>query len=365
MVISNYGNDFLHIFTNDYKLQLNRVSECRTKVSLARAMFSLLYTVVVSLCGTAIFFSIFAARQRKHRRDAFKKQEKHEFASKGTKWNNNQQEYYVEKFYETGLTGTHEYHGGYLNFGYWKDENDNYIKASEELLSQVADPVHLDENSRLLDVANGMGAQDIFFFNKYKPKHIDMIDVTLSHHLICKKRIKETGLKERLTAHYGSATDLPFSDSSFTHVFSVEGGIHYRTRSNFVHEAYRVLEPNGWLSLADFANPRFPKNWIEAKLSDLCAYMWNAPKENFCTCEELKKRIEEAGFVDVVVKDVGEFCIPGYCDESMRPEMLADLSKVRGWFATYVMGRIIDELIRYVYNHGMLTEVIAYGRKPE
>ena len=74
--------------------------------------------------------------------------------------------------------------------------------------------------------------------------------------------------------------------------------------------------------------------------------------------------MEEAGFVDVVVKDVGKFCIPGYCNESMRTHTMAELSKVRGWFATYVSGRIIDELIRYVYNRGMLTEVIVYGRKP-
>lgn len=327
-------------------------------------MLSLLSTIVASLCGTAIFVTVFAAMQRKQKRDAFKKREKKDFAGEGTKWNNNQHEYYVERFYETGLTGSHEFHGGYLNFGYWADVNDTYIKASEALLSQVADAVHLNESSRLLDVANGMGAQDIFFFNKYKPNHIDMIDVTLSHHLMCKKRIEECGLEKRLTAHYGSATDLPFSNGSFTHVFSVEGGVHYRTRFEFLKEACRVLQPNGWLSLADFANPRLPANWIQRKLSGLCAYLWNMPIENICTCEGLKKCMEEAGFVDVVVKDVGEFCIPGYCDESARPDTLAELSKVRGWFATYVSGRIIDELIRYVYNNGMLTEVIAYGRKP-
>lgn len=324
-------------------------------------MLSLLYTVVASLCGTAIVVTVLAAVQRKQKRDAFKKEEK---AGEGTKWNNNQHEFYVERFYETGLTGNHEFHGGYLNFGYWADANDTYIKASEALLSQVADPVHLNESSRLLDVANGMGAQDIFYFNKYKPKHIDMIDVTLSHHLICKKRIEEGDLAKRLTAHYGSATNLPFSNGSFTHVFSVEGGVHYRTRSDFLREACRVLQPNGWLSIVDFANPRLPTNWIERKMSELCAYLWNVPIENICSCEGLKKCMEEAGFVDVVVKDVGEFCIPGYCDESARPNTLAELSKVRGWFATYISGRIIDELIRYVYNKGILTEVIAYARKP-
>lgn len=333
-------------------------------VFVQQKMFFLIYTAVISLCGTAIFVSFLSARQRKQRRDAFKKEEMSDFAGEGTKWNSEQQEYHVEKFYETGLTGKHEFHGGYLNFGYWKDEIDNYIRASEALLSQVADPVHLNENSRLLDVANGMGAQDIYYFNKYKPKHIDMIDATLSHHLICKKRVEEHGLADRLTAHYGSAVNLPFPESSFTHVFSVEGGFHFRTRLDFLKEAFRVLEPNGWLSQADYAVPILPTNWIEKKLSDLGAYLWNVPKENFYSCEGLKKCMEEAGFIDVVVKDVGKFCIPGYCNESMRPDTMAELSKVRGWFATYVSGRIIDELVRYVYNRGMLTEVIVYGRKP-
>lgn len=327
-------------------------------------MLSLLYTLVVSLCGTAIFVSILSARQRKRKRDAFKKQEKNEYAGEGTKWNNNQQEFHVEKFYETGLIGTQEYHGGYLNFGYWKDENHDYIKASENLLSLAADAVGLNENSHLLDVANGTGAQDIFFFNKYKPKHIDMIDVTLSHHLLCKKRVEKEGLVKNLTAHYGSATNLPFPDGLFTHLISVEGGVHYRTRFEFLKEAHRVISPNGWVCLVDFTNPRMPQTWIEWKLSALCAYLWNVPNENFCTNDGMRKAIEEAGFVDVVVEDVGKFCIPGYYDESTRPETLAELSQVRGWFASYISGRIIDELVRYVYNKGMLTEVIAYGRKP-
>ena len=94
---------------------------------LRKKMFPLIYTVVLSLCGTAIFASFLAARRRKQRRDAFKKEEMSDFAGEGTKWNSKQQEYYVEKFYETGLTGKHEFHRGYHNFGYWKDEIDNYI----------------------------------------------------------------------------------------------------------------------------------------------------------------------------------------------------------------------------------------------
>ena len=328
-------------------------------------MFSLLSSgsVWACVCATLISVAMYALKHRGNKRAAFKRRENSKFASSGTQWNNNQHEYYVERFYETGLTGKPDFHGGYLNFGFWADGNTDYIKASEELLSQVADQVNLGKPSRLLDVANGMGAQDIFYFNKYHPKTIDMIDVTLSHHLICKKRIEEHGLGERLTAHYGSAVDLPFADNTFTHVISIEGGIHYRTRDMFLKEAYRVLEPNGCLSQADFAI-ELPTSFLERTLGNLCGKLWNVPNDNWRSCEALKKCMEEAGFVDVVVKDIGEFCIPGYHSESTRPETLVELSKIRGWFGTYVAGRILDELILYVYQKRLLTEVILSGRKP-
>ena len=326
-------------------------------------MFALLV-----LCGaiggvTAVFIAMHY-RQRKLRAE-FKKRENSDFAGQGTKWSPRQHEYYVERFYETGLTGKHDFHGGYLNFGFWVDGNTDYIKASEALLSQVADPVRLGEESRLLDVANGMGSQDIFYYNKYKPKHIDMIEVTLSHHLICKKRVEEHGLQDRLTAHYGSACDLPFSDNSFTHVISIEGGGHFNTRHAFFKEAYRVLKPNGWVSLADYAMSKPPANFIQKVMARLCSKLWAVPMENWQSCEKYKKCMEDAGFVDVEVKDVGKFTIPGYYNESVRPETLAQLSKIRGWFITYVLSRILDELLLYVYKKNILTEVIAHGRKPE
>lgn len=324
---------------------------------------SVLYSAVAGF--TAVFILVYAVQHRRRKRAEFKKKEKSEFAAKGTRWSTKQHEYYVERFYETGLTGKHDYHGGYLNFGFWVDGNTDYVQASHALLSQVADPVHLGEDSILLDVANGMGSQDIFYYNKYKPKRIEMVEATLSHHLICKKRVEEHNLQDRLVAHYGSACDLPFSDNSFTHVFSIEGGAHYITRQTFMEEAYRVLKPNGWLSMADFAVPTPPSNFIYYYIGVLASKLWNAPVENWYTCEDFKKHVEDAGFVDVEVKDVGEFCLPGYYKESIRPETLAELSKIRGWFVAHIAGRILDELLLFAFRRKLMTEVIVHGRKPK
>ena len=106
-------------------------------------MSVLLYSA--SAGATAVFIVVFAMLRRRRKRSEYKRRERSEFAGSGTRWSSRQQEYYVERFYETGLTGEHDFHGGYLNFGFWEDGNTDYIQASQALLSQVADPVHLGE----------------------------------------------------------------------------------------------------------------------------------------------------------------------------------------------------------------------------
>jgi len=128
-------------------------------------MFVLLYSAVVAVI--AAFIVRYAIQYRWRKREEFKKREKSNYARQGTRWNAGQSEYYVERFYETGLTGRHDFHGGYLNFGFWVDGNTDYVKASQALLSQVADPVRLGEDSRLLYETNGKGSQDSFYYNGY------------------------------------------------------------------------------------------------------------------------------------------------------------------------------------------------------
>lgn len=73
-----------------------------------------------------------------------------------------------------------------------------------------------------------MGVQDIYYFNKYKLKYIDMIDVILSYYLICKKRVEEYGFVDCLIVYYGSVVNFFFLESFFIYVFLVEGGFYFR-----------------------------------------------------------------------------------------------------------------------------------------
>ena len=57
-----------------------------------------------------VFVAVYVMQHRQRKRAEFKRSEKSEFARSGTKWSQRQHEYHVEKFYETGLTGKHDFH---------------------------------------------------------------------------------------------------------------------------------------------------------------------------------------------------------------------------------------------------------------
>ena len=77
-------------------------------------------------------------------------------------WPRASQERAVERFYQPGVERYADYHGGMLNFGLWTDGVRDYRTASRKLIRRAATSIGLKAESRLLDVACGMGAQDVY-----------------------------------------------------------------------------------------------------------------------------------------------------------------------------------------------------------
>ncbi len=84
--------------------------------------------------------------------------------------NGNSHENGVQNFYSAGLHSYHDYHRGYLNFGYWENNEISYEEAADSLVKKLGTLLGLNEDSELLDVGCGMGPQDIYLFNLFQPK---------------------------------------------------------------------------------------------------------------------------------------------------------------------------------------------------
>jgi ubiquinone/menaquinone biosynthesis C-methylase UbiE len=264
----------------------------------------------------------------------------------------------TEAFYAHGVENYGTFHSNYLNFGLWEDGISDYVEAAERLLTRIGTKIRLGHQSVLLDVACGMGTQDLFFMRRFGCAAIEAMDLTAKHIAVAAAR----NTFSNLTYRAGDACSLPFAEDSFTHVTAIEGVVHFNPREKFFREAHRVLRQDGMLGMSDFCLARYPRNAFERLIISACQSAWHVPSENTENVQRYAAKLARSGFTDVEIDVVSENVIPGYLAEQARPEVREQHYRIRG----AVVGRLglaIDWLVRKAYGKGLLAYILATGRK--
>lgn len=277
-------------------------------------------------------------------------------------WPKNTHESRVEKFYGTGVEHYKDFHNGYLNFGLWEDGIQEYVDAAENLVNRMGTLLGLNNESHLLDVACGMGTQDIYLFHSFAPRRIDALDVTWKHIEHGKRRARHGGCEDHVHFHHGTATQLPFPDESFTHIMSIEGPEHFNTRETFMREAQRVLKPNGIIALADYSLKRPPRNLLEKFVVESARWLWKVPHENVDSAKSYSEKLRRSGFDNIEIQEVGALTIPGYYFEQRRAETMREVAKIRGFIAGR-LGIVIDIAVYKAFQMGLMEYILVRARK--
>lgn len=277
-------------------------------------------------------------------------------------WAADSHESRVTKFYAHGVENFDDFHGGYLNFGLWENGNKDYLLAAETLVTKLGGMLHLNKESHLLDVACGMGGQDVVLAQNFPVGKITAFDLMYEHLDHANRRITKANLNDRIQTQQGTAIDLPFAENVFSHILCIEGIVHFDTREKFFRECHRVLKADGRVVFSDYVAKKVPSNRIETFILKLVAKVWNIPFENVDTAERYKAKLEKAGFKDVIFHCVGEKVIPGYCEEQNRKECIDELVRIRGFFAGRI-GHVIDHILEWAYNKGLIDYVLVEANK--
>ena len=274
------------------------------------------------------------------------------------RWGASAHERKVENLYSGGVENFANWHNGYLNFGLWENGNKDYITAAENLVQRMGNILGLNETSKLLDVAPGMGTQDVYLLKNFAPQSIDGLDVTWKHIEHGRRRAREADAEDRVRFHHGTAIELPFPNASFTHVLSIEGPEHFDTREKFLHEAHRVLQPGGVIAMADFIVKNPPRNLIEKLVAEAARKLWQVPRANVYSADVYRQKMATAGFEEIEIEETGASVIPGYYFEQMRPETIKAISKIRG-FALARLGLLLDVAVYRGFTMGLLEYVLV------
>lgn len=166
----------------------------------------------------------------------------------------------------------------------------------------------------LLDVAVGTADLTIEILRQNKAQQIVGLDLSAEMMRIGCQKVAREGFSDNVRFEQGSALQMPYGDASFEAVSCAYGVRNFSDLDQGLKEMYRVLAPEGQLVILEFS---YPANWAIRKVYDFYfskilpsvgrmvskdkeAYSYlNKSVKDFIWGEEMKQRLERAGFRDV------------------------------------------------------------------
>jgi ubiquinone/menaquinone biosynthesis C-methylase UbiE len=195
---------------------------------------------------------------------------------------------------------------GWLNLGLWHGDGSDPHEAPvavRRLVETLA--AELPMGGALLDVGNGLGAQDPLIAAIAEPSRLVALNVTRSQLVAGGVWLEDAGA----IAVNGDAVRMPLRDSSFDGVVSVEAAFHFSSRRRFFAEAFRVLRPGGVLSMSDIATNRMPRGPVEGAAALAQLRVWGLRASTAASVGQIVALARTAGFDEVRARRVGDLTI--------------------------------------------------------
>jgi SAM-dependent methyltransferase len=243
---------------------------------------------------------------------------------------------------------------GWLNLGLWEGDGSDPTEAPvavRRLVREVAAP--LPSGGDILDVGNGLAAQDAVIAEVTAPRSLTALNVTLSQLLAGRDRLAAAGA----VGVNGDACRMPLRAASFDGLISVEAAFHFPSRLRFFQEARRVLRSGGVLTTSDIATVRMPGGPREALAALSQLRVWGLRRTAAATAGQIAAEAERAGLAEVRVRSVG----PAVIGPALR-FVRGRLGDARGAQAS--AARVMLGQVELLWERGMLDYVLLTARRP-
>ena len=246
---------------------------------------------------------------------------------------------------------------GWLNLGLWEGDGDAAEApiAVRRLVETMA--ADLPSGGTILDVGNGLGAQDPVIAQQSRPRRMVAINITESQLIAGRDHLREAGA---LPVN-ADATRLPIRDDAADGLISVEAAFHFPSRARFLAEAARVLRPGGVLTFSDIPTQRLPHGPLELVSGLTQLRVWGLRTTAAATSREIRDLVERAGFVDVQAELVGSRVIaPALRFVRRRLEAGVDAP------ASYVLAsRVMLSQVELLWRRGVIDYLLVRARRPQ
>jgi SAM-dependent methyltransferase len=247
---------------------------------------------------------------------------------------------------------------GWLNLGLWEGDGTDPSEAPvavRRLVARLA--ADLPTGGAVLDVGNGLGAQDPEIARVAMPSSLTAVNITLSQLRAGAAALAEAGARPV----NADATRLPFRGTSFDGLISVEAAFHFPSRARFFGEAHRVLRPGGVLTMSDIPTLRFPRGPRELLAAFTQLRVWGLHTGAAASPPDIVRLVERAGFTDVRTELVGDRVIAPALRFVRRRLGTRDHDGPPGQAAAarWLLGQV-----EILWNEGLLEYLLLRATKP-
>src|SRR5688572_1867130 len=247
---------------------------------------------------------------------------------------------------------------GWLNLGLWEGDGgdpDEAPVAVRRLVERLATELPVDGD--VLDVGNGLAAQDPLIAEVARPRSLAAVNITWSQLEAGRGRLRDAGA----LAVCADAVRLPFAEGSFDGVISVEAAFHFSSRERFLAEAFRALRPGGVLTMSDVPTLRRPAGLREAIGAMAMLRVWGLRSGAAASPEQIAGAAASMGFVDVESELIGDHVIAPAL-RFVRDRL--DARGEREGRSLALAARIMLDQADVLWERGVLDYLLLRARKP-
>jgi len=239
--------------------------------------------------------------------------------------------------YRLVLGGTR--HFGYYNADtYWPFPINRALRAMED---HLFDTLGLENGAQVLDAGCGIGHVAIHLAQRRL--RIEGIDVVDRHIQKARQNIKAAGLESAAAVRKMDYHHLDgFADEIFDGAYTMETFVHATDPEVALAEFYRVLKPGGTIALYEYdhSNLNSAPSDLKESMKQINEYA-SMPANTRFDKGVLQKMLVEAGFVDVMVKDLTTNVTPMlrlFFVLAYVPFLIIKFLGLQAWFVNTVAG---------------------------
>ena len=147
---------------------------------------------------------------------------------------------------------------GSVHWGVFDDNTgDDFLKACNNLNNMMVEKGQIKSTSNVLDLGCGNGTTAMWL-NNDRGCHVTGVDlsgVRVGNAQKARTLLSQSS-QDKLAFEKASATELPFADGTFTHLWSQAVIYHVPDKATVLKEAYRVLKDGGIMVFDDLVKPK-------------------------------------------------------------------------------------------------------------